>query len=41
MNHLKARKVDFRHKRDKIAITYVILKYYLVNNTYVVIYRNI
>lgn len=40
ISHLKAGRVDFRQKRDKITISYVLLKYYLVNNTYIVIFRN-
>lgn len=37
INHLKARRVDFRQKWDKIITSYVTLKYYLVNNSYIVI----
>lgn len=41
INHLKTRRVDFRQKWDKIIISYVTLRYYLVNNSYIVIRNSV
>ena len=41
INHLRARRVDFSQKWDKIIISYITLKYYLVNNYYVVVRNSV